>query len=176
MFVNVPEFLGSDVVFCQSVDRIHHRRAPLMNKTITATIAAATLVLAACGSSSSGGGDDQSQVADELMKLAEDQGFELDRDCVEDNAGDLSDDDAQKIVDAGVDGDVELSEEGDAVGDRIFTECVDAASYIESFVNEFAEGDDSIDAECMKQELEGLSVDEATGKIIDAALACSSDG
>lgn len=145
-----------------------------MTRITIALLAASSLALAACGGSDSGG--DQSQVADELMKLAEDQGFELDRECVEDNAGDLSDEDAQKIVDAGLEGDVELSEEGDAVGAKIFSDCVDAASYIESFVNEFAESDDTIDADCMKKELEGLSVDEATGKIIDAALACSSDG
>jgi hypothetical protein len=97
-----------------------------MTKRILAAVAASTLLFAACG----GGGDAQGEVADlyiEAMgELGDELGVDLDIDegCVRDLADQLSDDDAQKLVDAGIDGAPEdLSAEADEIAEQL-AECV----------------------------------------------------
>ena len=82
-----------------------------MRTRILGSIAIAALALTACG----GSGGNQGEVADLLVESASDEGIELDEGCVEDVAGKLSDDDAQRIIDAGSDGDAVLSAEGEAL-------------------------------------------------------------
>ena len=98
-----------------------------MTKRILAAVAASTLLFAACGG---GGGDVQGEVADlyiEAMgELGDELGVDLDIDegCVRDLTDQLSDDDAQKLVDAGIDGDPEdLSAEADEIAEQL-AECV----------------------------------------------------
>ena len=105
-----------------------------MTKRILAATAAATLLLAACGGDDDSGGDSpQDQVADMMIdalnaefESEELQGVaSLDEDCVRDAAGELSDDDAQKIIDAGPDGDPEgLSTSAEEAAASLL-ECVD---------------------------------------------------
>ena len=139
-----------------------------MRKKLLSTLAATAVVVSACG----GGGGKQGEVADLFIELAADGGLELDNDCVEDAAAKLSDDDAEKIVEAGTDGDPDVSPEAEAIGDEIFS-CVDASSFVDSIVAEF-ENDDSIDADCLREELEELTTpDEIEEKMFDIALNCS---
>jgi len=150
-----------------------------MRTTITACLAAATLVLTACGSSDGGSdeaSEDQGKVADLLMTGAGDAGFELDRDCVNETVGELSDADAKALADAGLEGDADISAEGEAIGERIFSECVDAASYLDALVASYGEDDPTIDTECLKSALEGKTVDEIGDELYDAALGCANDG
>ncbi|MDW3216337.1 MAG: hypothetical protein R8G01_20270 [Ilumatobacteraceae bacterium] len=80
-------------------------------KKHTRSIALVTgLTLAACG----GGGSDQDQVADMLIEAADDAGASPDSDCIRDLAQDISDDDAEAMADAGLQGDPEIS---DAAGE-----------------------------------------------------------
>lgn len=138
-----------------------------MRTKIFSTLAVTAVVATACG-----GGGQQGEVADLFMDLASDGGIELDRGCVEEAAEGLSDDDAEKIIEAGTEGNPELSPEAEAIGDSMFS-CVDASSYLDSIVAQF-EDDDSIDADCLRAEFEGLSTpEEIEEKIVDAALACS---
>lgn len=99
-----------------------------MTKRILAAAAAATLLLSACGG---GGGDVQNEVADIYIKAMGDLADELDVEldinegCVRDLTAQLSDDDAQKLVDAGIDGDPEgLSAEADELGEQLFEDCI----------------------------------------------------
>ncbi len=140
-----------------------------MRKKLFSTLAATAVVVSACG----GGGGKQGEVADMFIELAADGGLELDDDCVEGRRrSKLSDDDAETIVEAGTDGDPDVSPEAEAIGDEIFN-CVDASSFVDSIVAEF-EDDDSIDVDCLRDELEGLSTpDEIQDKAFDIALACS---
>ena len=107
-----------------------------MRTRLFGTLAIAALVLTACG----GGGDDggggdggggaQDQVADMMIDVlteaSEIEGVDvtIDEDCIRDKVGQLSDADAQAIVDAGPDGDPEVSAEADAIGETMIA-CVD---------------------------------------------------
>jgi len=91
------------------------------------------LTITACGGDDDGGGGSvQDQVADMMVDVINESmeteglgdGISIDEDCVKDAAQDLSDDDAQAILDAGPDGDPDLSADAeDAAGALI--DCVD---------------------------------------------------
>jgi len=147
-----------------------------MRTTITACIAASALVLAACGSDDGAPSGDQGEVADLLMTAAGDEGFELDRDCVDEKVAELSDDDASALAESGLEGDAEISAAGDAIGASIFSDCVDAASYLDALIASFGEDDPTLDTDCLKSALEGNTVDEIDEELFDAAFECSSDG
>jgi hypothetical protein len=133
------------------------------------TLVVTAIVATACGG---GGGGQQGEVADLFMDLASEEDIELDRDCVEEAAEGLSDDDAEKIVEAGPEGDPDVSPEADAIAAAMFG-CVDAGSYLDSIISQF-EDDDSIDVDCLRAEFDGLTTpEEIEAKVIDAALACS---
>lgn len=147
-----------------------------MRTTLTAGLAAAVLVLAACGSDDSSPSGDQGEVADLLMEAAGDEGFELDRDCVNEKAGELSNDDAKALAEAGLEGDAEISAAGDAIGEAIFSECVDASSYLNALIESFGEDDPTLDTDCLRSALEGKTVDEIDEGLFDAAFECTTDG
>ena len=91
-----------------------------MHKTLIAALAASALVLAACGSDSDGAGDGpQSEVVTMLTESLDDAGVGYDADCLEDKISQLTDEDAEAIVAAGVDGDPDVSDEADAIGSSI---------------------------------------------------------
>ena len=136
-------------------------------KKLLISVLAVTIMLTACG----GGGGAQDDVADLFIEAAEGQGLGLDEGCVKDNTARLSDSDAEAIVEAGVDGDPQVSAEGDAIGDAIFERCVDLSSYIDLIVSSFAE-DGDIDADCMREAFDGLTINEIDDNITDAAFAC----
>lgn len=141
-----------------------------MRTRLFSTLTIAALAMTACGG---GGGGAQGEVADLFIELAGDEGIELDRSCVEDAAEGLSDDDAQKIVDAGVDGDPDVSADAEAVGSQMFN-CVDVGSYVDNIVGQF-DGDESVDGDCLRSALSEVdTVDEIDEIVIDAALECSS--
>lgn len=109
-----------------------------MSSRLFATISIAALALAACGGDDDGGGSGggdgspQDQVADMMMEVLDEgmtgeemEGASVDEDCIREKLGQLSDDDAQKILDAGPEGDPEgLSDAADEIGTSI-VECVD---------------------------------------------------
>jgi len=139
-----------------------------MRIRLTSTLAVAALV-AGCG----GGDGQQGEVADMFIELAEAEGIELDRNCVEEAAGQLSDDDAEKIVEAGTEGSADVSADADAVGEQILG-CLDVDSYRESILTQFGT-DSSVDIDCLRAELDELeTVDEIDEQVIDAAFSCSS--
>ena len=77
---------------------------------------------------------------------------------------------------AGLEGDVDISDEGDAIGERIFSDCVDAASYLAALIDSFTADDPSLDAACLESALEGKTVDEIDDELFDAAFGCTTDG
>jgi len=101
------------------------------------TVAVATLALAACGGGDDGGssgGSPQSRLADMMLEdLDEDLASEgidadvVDRDCVRSTLEGLSDEDAEKIIEAGPDGDPDVSASADEIADSMF-ECIDIAA------------------------------------------------
>ena len=85
-----------------------------MRNTLIAGLSVAALTFAACSSDNASGGS-QDEVADLMIQSAEETGFEIDEACVRDITDQLSDDDAEKIVEAGIDGDPDVSDEADAL-------------------------------------------------------------
>lgn len=139
-----------------------------MRRTIIGLAAAATLVLSACGG---GGGGQQGEVADLMLEQAGVEGISLDPDCVREVAGKLSDDDAAKIIEAGVDGDVELSAEGDALGEEMFN-CVDMSAIVDQIVEEMG-GSEMVDADCLEEVIGDLSPEQMqAGEGMEGMAAC----
>lgn len=142
----------------------------MRNRLVTLLIAAATV--AACGGGASG---DQGEVADLFLQAAGDEGIEVDQDCVETAAGKLSDDDAAKILEAGIDGDPDVSDAANDVADEM-ARCVAVDSLIDGMLAEL-EGDDTIDVECLRAELDGAAdADEVSDRMFGAITTCSTDG
>ena len=128
-----------------------------MKKSIGATIAAAALVLAACGSDGdSGASGVQGEAADAAMALGAEEDFELDESCVNDLAKQLSDEDAQAIVDSGG-GDADLSPEGEALSAQLLS-CVDNDVLVDQFIAGLAASGQEVDEDCVREKLEGVDL------------------
>ena len=151
-----------------------------MRSTVLAclTVSALALAVAGCGGSDDddGIGEQQQRVVDLLLSGAGEVGIELDDECVSENVAELSDDDAKAIADAGLEGEADISDEGDAIGDTLFSDCVDAESYANAQVESIGEIDETVDVECLREALDGLTVDEIDEQLIDAATGCSTGG
>lgn len=93
--------------------------------TAAAATAFALTSIAACGDDDDGGsGSAQDQVADmTIEQLGVDEGVDVDADCVRDKAHELSDDDAQVVIDAGLSGEADVSADGQAVAASL-VECL----------------------------------------------------
>jgi len=154
-----------------------------MNKSIGALFAGATLVLAACGGGDGGGGGGgsaggvQGEAAAVAMSLANDEDFDLDEACVNDLASQLSDADAQAIVDAGTAGDADLSPEGETTTLGILG-CVDGDALIDQFIAGMTESGQEVDEACVRENLQDFDLAEiaATGEptsdMIGALIEC----
>jgi hypothetical protein len=153
-------------------------------RRLTAVLACAALALAACGDDDDdaagdggGGGDLQNEVADKLLDEEGDE-FQLDDDCVREKAAQLSDDDAQAILDAEGDEDPDLSPEGIALTAELLS-CADADAMIDQLVEQLPEG---IDADCVREALDGVDLgDFASGgeppsEFVDAMTECVQTG
>jgi len=99
-----------------------------MTKTLLGALAVGAILVAACSDSGDdGGGGAQREVADMLADVLDEQGVAFDEDCIRDVTSQLSDEDAELLVDAGIDGDAEISEEAVALSEQL-QDCVDLAS------------------------------------------------
>ncbi len=148
---------------------------------LTACVAGVAIAsaLAGCGGSDDAGeatGDDKARVVELLVAAADEEGFGLDTECVTGYVGELSDDDARELAEAGLTGDADVSGDGEAIGAALFRDCVDAASYADAIAEAFAEADPSVDVECLKGALGGLTTDEIDDQFLDRVEDCSTDG
>ena len=140
-----------------------------MRTRLIGSLAIATLTLAACGGGDGSSGS-QGEVADMLLADAADEGLDLDEDCVRETAGKLSDDDAEKILEAGPDGDADVSEEADELAAEMFR-CVDTDALVDQMVEEL--GGEGVDADCLKEILRDVDPDAlAAGAMPDGLFDC----
>jgi len=126
-----------------------------MRTRLFGSIAVAALVLAGCGGGDDGG--QQGEVADMMLEAAETDGVALDEDCVRDVAGQLSDEDAAAIIEAGPEGDADVSAEADALGEEMFS-CLDTDALVDQIVSEMGD-EGGVDADCLKRVLEEEGID-----------------
>ena len=131
-----------------------------------AALAVGGLLLAACGSDSGGPSGAQGEAADAAIAAADEEGFALDEGCVNDLAGQLSDDDAQAIVDGGPDGDAALSPEGEDLSLQLLT-CVDGDELVDQFIEGMNESGQAFDEACARERLEDFDI---------AALVAAGEG
>lgn len=107
-----------------------------MRTRLFGTLAIAALALTACGGDDDGGGGGgggsaQDRVADMMIDVLNEaseiegiEGVEIDEGCIRDKIDELSDADAQAILDAGPDGEPEVSDEAETIGASM-SDCVD---------------------------------------------------
>ena len=133
-------------------------------RKITGLLAAGVLFLAACGDDDDNADDNaaateqdggatatgvQADAADELIKQADDGNLDPDEDCIREKAAGLSDEDAQKIVDAGGGDTADLSPAGLAIVGEATT-CLSADAFMDSIIESLPEG---ADADCVRDKL-----------------------
>ncbi|MEO1058787.1 MAG: hypothetical protein AAFY28_17920 [Actinomycetota bacterium] len=135
------------------------------------------MILAACGDddggSSSDLSSDQQSAADAAIDAAAEGEVQLDRDCVEEIASQLSDEDAAAIVDSGG-GDAELSEEGATLSLDLLN-CADNEAVIDTFIEGLEQSGQPFDEGCVREGLEDFDVSELaaagqTGDIPDSLI------
>ena len=136
-------------------------------RKITGLIAASVLFVAACGgddddnagSAQSDNGSAtatatgvQNDAADEIIKQANDGNLDPDEGCIREKAAKLSDDDAQKIVDAGSSDTPDLSPEGLAIVGETAS-CLSGDAMMNQIVENLPEG---VDADCVRDKLKDV--------------------
>jgi len=110
------------------------------------------------------------------MSIAEDEGFGLDEACVNEVASQLSDADAQAIIDD-PGGNPDLSPEGEATTVQILG-CVDGDALIDQFIVGLTEGGQEVDEACVRENLRDFDLAElaASGEpssdMIGALVEC----
>ena len=147
-------------------------------RKFSALLASAILVLAACGGDDDGGGGggDQDEVADKLLESADDEGLELDEECVRDKASQFSDDDARALLDAEGDETPDLSPEGVALTGQLFS-CLSSEAFVDELISSLPEG---VDADCVREAMDGVdfsefgSTGEPPSEFVSAMTECVS--
>ena len=134
-----------------------------MKKSMTAAILVAGLAFAACsdddGGSGGGNSDAAKEVAKQTVEAAKADGLDLDEGCVADIAASLSDEDAAAIIDAGPDGDPEISPEGEELSLGILA-CVDNDQLVEQFIQGMGDAGEEFDEACVREKLEDFDLTE----------------
>ena len=137
------------------------------------TLVAAT-ALTACGSDDSTAVSGiQAEAAQAAVDSAAEQGLTLDRNCVDDVAVQLSDEDAAL---AAADGDADLSPEGEELSLQLIA-CADQDELIDSIITGMGDG---VDQECARDALEALDLttvlaasgDEPPAEFAEALTPC----
>ena len=114
----------------------------------------------------------------QAIDQAADEGVELDEGCVNDLAEDLSDEDAQAIVDAGPDGNPDLSDAGQSTTVELLN-CIDPDALVDLFIEGMLESGEDIDEDCMREALEGTDLtgvingEDPSTELITAVVECT---
>jgi hypothetical protein len=150
-----------------------------MRRTFTIAAITAALALTACGSDDSSGGDlsgPQADAAQAAIDSAAEGGITLDRDCVNEVAAQLSDEDAE-LAAAG--DDAELSPEGEALTVQLVG-CADQDELVDAIIGSFGDVGAGFDEDCARDALKELDLtalvaasgDEPPAELVDALTPC----
>ena len=138
-------------------------------RKITGLLAASVLFVAACGGDDDDAGSAQSDTAaateaagsatgiqndaaDQIIDQADSANLDPDEGCIRDKAANLSDDDAQKIVDAGSSDTPDLSPAGLAIVAETMS-CVSESAMLDQIVEGLPEG---ADGDCVRDKLKDV--------------------
>ena len=143
-------------------------------------LAAGVLVLGACGSESTAQlNADQERVVELVMQSSEESGLTLDETCVSEVVSRMSDEDAKALAESDLGADVELSAEGEALGEELVT-CLDRDEFINALVADLSASGINVDRDCIADALADVELTElfdSTGEgppveVIEALDAC----
>jgi hypothetical protein len=127
-------------------------------RRITALMATSVLLFAACGDDDDDdAGGVQAEAADEFIDQMRDEDVDPDEESVHTAFADMSDDDAQRIVDAESDETPDLSPEAMAIVTEATTSCASSEDLLDSIIESLPEG---IDGDCVRDRLEDADFDE----------------
>jgi hypothetical protein len=104
-------------------------------------------------------GDLQGEAAETLIAATEGGGIELDPACVSDLTAQLSDEDAQEIVDARAESDADVSAEGTAIVGRLLG-CADNDQLIDVFIEQLQAAGQEFDEACVREGLQDVDLAE----------------
>ncbi|MET0663390.1 MAG: hypothetical protein ABWZ42_09690 [Ilumatobacteraceae bacterium] len=110
--------------------------------------------------------DVQEEAANTVIAATRRDGIELDAACVNDLTSQLSDEDAQEIVDAEAESDAAVSAEGTAIVSKLLS-CAGNDEIIDAFIEQLNTSGQEFDEECVREGLEDIDL---------AELAASQDG
>ena len=123
-------------------------------RKITALLASSVLLVAACGGDDDdSAGGVQNDAADEFIQEMKDSDVTPDEECVRTAFADMSDDDAQRIVDAGSDENPDLSPEAMAIVTEATASCASSEDLLNTIIEALPEG---IDGDCVRDKLAGF--------------------
>lgn len=143
-------------------------------------LAAGVLVLGACGSESTAQlNADQERVVELVMQSSEESGLTLDETCVSEVVSRMSDEDAKTLAESDLGADVELSAEGEALGEELVT-CLDRDEFINALVADLSASGINVDRDCIADALADVELTElfdSSGEgppteVIEALDAC----
>lgn len=140
-------------------------------RRVGAAILAAIIGLNGCG------GAPRAEVAEMYVSVATENGFDVDPDCVERVLGAMDDDDVNKLSEAGLDGNADLTEQGYKVLlTDIPNQCIDVNQYRDNLLKELA-ADPTVDVDCVAAALaDATSADDVDRALDSAVRACSGGG
>jgi hypothetical protein len=131
-------------------------------RRITALLATSVLLFAACGDDDDDdAGGVQAEAADEFIDQMKDGDVDPDEECVRTAFADMSDDDAQAIVDAGSDETPDLSPEAMAIVTEATASCASTEDLLDTIIEDLPEG---VDGDCFRD----LLADAEFGDIISS--------
>lgn len=143
-------------------------------------LAAGVLILGACGSESAAQlNPDQAQVVELVLESSGESGLVLDETCVNEVVSRMSDEDAKILAESDLGADVELSAEGEALGEELVT-CLDRDEFINALVADLSASGINVDRDCIADALADVELTElfdTTGEgppveVIEALDAC----
>ena len=148
-----------------------------MKKSHIAILPILLLAAAACNGGDDGLSENQQAAADQFL-AQEGASDVFDRDCVEEKAKELSDEDAQALTDAGPDGDPELSAEGTALTIELAS-CVDTDALIVFVVEGLVEAGQQFDEGCVREKLADIDMNavanDPTGEATEEMFSSLND-
>lgn len=130
-----------------------------MRRTFMIATIAAGLALTACGSDGDSGSElsgPQADAARSAIDSAAEDGVELDESCVNEIAGQLSDEDASL---AAAESDADLSPAGEALTVELLS-CADEDAIVDLFVEELSQSGVPLDEDCAREQIEDFDVIE----------------
>lgn len=146
-------------------------------------IATGVLIVSACGSDSTPQlNADQERVVELVMQQSGTSGLTLNEPCVSDVISRMSPEDAKKLADSDLGGEVELTPEGEALGEELVT-CLDRNAFIDALVADLSTNGIDVDRDCIADALADTELSELFDpagagpppEVISALDACERD-